>query len=173
MIPYTRRTAMILAASSLLVPLLAATDGQAEPADGTASGTLTVNGKTTKVAYAYARSVPGFFDKNTMDTKVIVSDVPLDAKALSDDFARSDLADAGKLHAFEITIDATGTVISTAWRDNGFKGPMPSGLSSADVFTKKVLDDKVVDGSYKSAEPAEFFGNTYAFDVTFRAAIAH
>jgi len=50
---------------------------------------------------------------------------------------------------------------------------MPSGLSSADPFTKTVLDDKVVEGSYKSAEEAEFFGNTYSFDVTFRAAIAH
>jgi hypothetical protein len=70
-------------------------------------------------------------------------------------------------------IDASGTPLSTAWRDNGFKGPMPSGLSSADVFTKKVLDGKVVEGSYKSAGEAEFFGNTYAFDVTFRAAIAH
>jgi hypothetical protein len=133
-----------------------------------------VNGKVTKVAYAYARSVPGFFDKNTQDTQVIVSDVPLDAKALSDEFVRGDLADAGKLHAFEITIDASGTPISTAWRDNGFKGaPAPSGLSSADPFTKTVLDDKFVAGNYKSAEPAEFFGNTYAFDVTFRAAIAH
>jgi hypothetical protein len=117
--------------------------------------------------------VPGFFDKNTNDTLVIVSDVPLDDGALSDDFARIDLAKAGKLHAFEITIDATGTPVSTAWRHNGFDGPMPSGLSSADVFTKKALDGKIVEGSYKSAEQAEFFGNTYAFDVTFRAAIAH
>ena len=173
MIAFTRRTAMVFAASSLLAPLLAATDGHAEPAEGTASGTLTVNGRTTQVAYAYARSVPGFFDKNTMDTQVIVSDVPLDAAALSDPFVRGDLADAGKLHAFEITIDASGTPISTAWRDNGFKGPQPSGLSSADVFVKTVLDEKVVAGSYKSAEAAEFFGNTYAFDVTFRAVVAH
>jgi hypothetical protein len=173
MIPFTRRTAMVFAASSLFATSLAATDGKAEPADGKAEGTLTVNGKTTKVAYAYARSVPGFFDKNTNDTLVIVSDVPLDDGALSDDFARIDLAKAGKLHAFEITIDATGTPVSTAWRHSGFDGPMPSGLSSADVFTKKALDGKIVDGSYKSAEQAEFFGNTYAFDVTFRASIAH
>jgi hypothetical protein len=174
MIAFTRRTALVFAASGLLATALAPTDGKAEPADGTASGTLTVNGKVTQVAYAYARQVPGFFDKNTMDTQVIVSDVPLDATALSDDFARNDLAAAGKLHAFEITIAASGTPISTAWRDNGFKGaPAPSGLSSADVFTKAALDGKVVAGSYKSAEPAEFFGNTYAFDVTFRAAIAH
>jgi hypothetical protein len=173
MIRFTSRTAMVLVASSLVATSLGANDGRADPADGTASGTLTVNGKVTQVAYAYARSVPGFFDKNTQDTQVIVSDVPLDAAALSDDFARGDLADAGKLHAFEIIIDASGTPISTAWRDNGFKGPTPSGLSSADPFTKTVLDDKVVEGNYKSAEEAEFFGNTYAFDVTFRAAIAH
>jgi hypothetical protein len=172
MIAFTRRTALVLFASSLLATALAATDGHADPADGTASGTLTVNGKTTQVAYAYARSVPGFFDKATRDTQVIVSDVPLDATALSDPFVRGDLADAGKLHAFEITIDASGTPISTAWRDNGFKGPQPSGLSSADPFTKTVLDAHVVAGNYKSAEPAEFFGNTYSFDVTFRAAIS-
>jgi hypothetical protein len=173
MIRLTRRTAMALAAISLVATSLSATDGKADPADGKAEGTLTVNGKTVKVAYAYARSVPGFFDENSKDTQVIVSDVPLEGEALTDEFVRIDLAKAGKLHAFEITIDATGTPISTAWRHDGFDGPMPSGLSTADVFTKKVLDDKVVEGSYKSAEEAEFFGNTYSFEVTFRAAIAH
>ena len=172
MIAITRRTALVLAAVGFFA-IAIATSSKADPADGTASGTLTVNGQTVQVAYAYARQVPGFFDANSMDTKVIVSDVPLDAAALGDEFARSDLADAGKLHAFEITIDASGTPVSTAWRHNGFKGPQPSGLSSADVFVKSVLDDKVVAGSYKSAEAAEFFGNTYSFDVTFRAAIAH
>jgi len=54
-----------------------------------------------------------------------------------------------------------------------FKGPTPSGLSSSDVFTKKVFDGKTVEGSYKSAAPAEFFDNTYSFDVTFHAAITH
>ena len=173
MIRYTRRTAMVLAGLSLVAAPVSVTDGKADPADGKAEGTLTVNGKTTKVAYAYARSVPGFVDPNTKDTLVIVSDVPLDAQALADDSVRSDLATQGKLHAFEITIDATGAPVSTAWRHNGFNGPMPSGLSSADVFTKKVLDDKFVEGSYKSADQEEFFGNTYSFDVTFRAAIAH
>ena len=50
---------------------------------------------------------------------------------------------------------------------------MPSGLSSEDVFTKKVLDGKSVEASYKSAADAEFFDNIYAFDVTFRATVAH
>ena len=175
MIALTRRAAIVVAALGLLTISPLATDGRADsaPADGKAEGTLTVNGKTTKVAFAYARSVPGFFDKNTKDIQVIVSDVPLDAKALADEFVRAGMAKEGKLHAFEITIDAAGAPVSTAWRHDGFKGPMPSGLSSDDVFTKKVLDGKLVEGSYKSAADEEFFGNTYAFDVTFRATIAH
>src|SRR6266404_7200597 len=125
MIALTRSAAIVVAALGLLTISPLATDGRADsaPADGKAEGTLTVNGKTTKVAFAYARSVPGFFDKNTNDIQVIVSDVPLDAKALADEFVRIDLAKAGKLHAFEIVIGATGAPISTAWRDDGFKGP--------------------------------------------------
>lgn len=178
----TRATAIVAAAFTLLTTPLAAAATPAAPAaapapaasaDGKASGTLTVNGKTTKVAFAYARQVPGFFDKTTKDTVVIVSDVALDAKALGDEFVRDDMAKAGKLHAFEITIDASGAPISTSWRHDGFKGPTPSGLSSSDVFTKRVLDGKIVDASYKSAAGDAFFGNTFAFDVTFRAAVGH
>ena len=173
MMTLTRRSAVVAAVFGLLLtPLWAAGVTAGDSADGKAEGTLTVNGKTTKVAFAYARSVPGFFDKNTKDIQVIVSDVPLDAKALADDFLRASMAKEGKLHAFEITINAEGTPVSTAWRHDGFKGPMPSGLSSEDVFTKKALDGKVIEASYKSAAPADFFDNTYSFDVTFRAAIS-
>lgn len=140
-------------------------------ADGKAEGSITVNGKTTKIAHAYARAVKGFFDKTKEDVEVVLSDVPLDGKALEDQFERMRLADEGKLHAFEITIGAEGKPISTSFRHNGFKGPSPSGLSSADVFTQKVFDGKIVEASYKSAKESEFFGNTYSFDVAFRADI--
>ena len=173
MISVTRRAVFGLGALGLVMTSLRTVDGRADTlADGKAEGTLTVNGKTVKVAFAYARSVPGFFDPNTKDIQVIVSDASLAADALADPFVRIGLAKEGKLHAFEITVNAEGTPVSTAWRHDGFKGPMPSGLSSADVFTKKVLDGKVVEASYKSAGDTEFFDNTYSFDVTFRAAIA-
>ena len=173
MIALTRRAAVAAIAFGLPAICLVAKSTRADSATGKASGALTVNGKTTNVAYAYARSVPGFADPNTPDIQVILSDVPLDEKALSDDFARIDMAKAGKLHAFEIIIDASGTPVSTAWRHDGFNGPMPSGLSSDDVFTKKTLDANTIEGSYKSGPNDEFFGNTYAFDVTFSAPIAH
>ncbi len=161
----TGTTLAFLAASGLLA------SPAARAAGGTAQGTITVNGKTTKLAHAYARAVTGFFDKTKEDVEVILSDVPLEGKALEDQFERIHMADAGKLHAFEITLDAEGKPISTSFRDNGFKGTSPSGLSSADVFTKKVFDAKTVSGSYKSAKEHEFFGNKYAFDVSFTAEI--
>ena len=144
----------------------------ASPAEnGRAEGTITVNGQTTRLAYAYARAVKGFFDKTKEDIEVVLSDVPLDGKALEDQFERMRLADSGKLHAFEITIDSEGAPISTSWRHNGFTRVSPSGLSSADAFTRKVFDGRTVDGHYASAKPHEFFGNTYSFDVAFRANI--
>src|SRR5512140_3640725 len=142
-------------------------------ADGKAEGTITVNGKPTKLSFAYARAVKGFFDKTKEDVEVVLSDVPLEGKALEDQFERMHMAEAGKLHAFEITLNAEGTPISTAFRHNGFKGPSPSGLSSEDVFTKKTFDGSTVDARYKSAKTHEFFGNTYAFDVAFQTDIAH
>src|SRR5690242_20873199 len=134
----TRRAVLGLGAIGLVMTSLSTTPGRADtPADGKAEGTLTVNGKTVKVGFAYARSVPGFSDPSTKDVQVIVSDVPLTGEALTDEFVRIGMAKEGKLHAFEITINAEGAPISTAWRHDGFKGPMPSGLSSEDVFTKK------------------------------------
>ncbi len=156
----------------LLLVALAALPAPAAAADGRAEGTLTVNGKTTKLAYAYARAVPGSFDKTKEDVQVILSDVPLAGKALEDTFERIQMAEAGKLHAFEITINAEGKPISTSFLDDAFKGPSPGGLSTGDVFTKKVFDGKSVEASYRSAKEHEFFGNKYAFDVTFRAEIA-
>src|ERR1019366_7959616 len=150
---------------------VAAMAPRAAAADGKAEGTLTVNVKTTDVKYAYAYAGPGFFDKTKEDVTVIVSDVPLDAKALEDEFERIHMADAGKLPALEITIDAEGKPISTAFRHNGFKQASPSGLSSEDVFEKKTFDGKTVEGRYKSAKPHEFFGTTYSFDVMFKADI--
>lgn len=145
----------------------------AQAADGKAEGTVTVNGKATKLSFAYAKAVQGFFDPTKKDVEVVLSDVPLSVKQLDDMFELMRMRDAGTLHTFEITLNSEGTPISTTWKHNGFKPPSPSGLSSADVFTKKIFDGKTVEGRYKSAKEKEFFGNTYSFDVSFRADIRH
>lgn len=144
----------------------------ASAADDKASGTLTVNGVKTPVAHVYAREVPGFFDKSKKDVEIILADMPLDAQAQKDPIARSKLAASGKLHAFEMILNAEGKPISTSWRHSGFKEAAPSGLSTSDVFTAKPADRQTIDASYKSASPHKFFGNSFDFDVAFRVAVA-
>ena len=143
----------------------------APPADGKAEGTLTVNGKTAKLAHAYAWAEPGFFDKKKEDVHLVLSDVPLPPKALADTFEMIHMADAGTLHAMEVVFDADAKVISTSFRDKGFKAS-PSGVSSDDAFEKKTFDATTVAGRFRSAKPHEFFGDVYAFDVTFDAPVA-
>ena len=166
-----KEKARVVLAAFLVAAGIAAVARGARAADGIAEGTLTVNGKSTKLSYAYARAVKGFFDNAKEDVEVVLSDVPLEAKALADEFERIHMADAGKLHAFEITLNAEAKPISTSFRHDGFAKASPSGLSSEDVFTKETFDARTVAGRYRSAKEKEFFGNTYSFDVAFHADI--
>ena len=78
----------------------------------------------------------------------------------------------GRIHTFEIVIDSKGAPISTSFHHRGFSGPAPSGLDSSDEFTVKTATAKLVEGRYRSVGEHEFFGDTYAFDVSFRAVVA-
>ena len=139
-------------------------------ADGKAEGSITVNGKTTKLAHAYARAVKGFFDKTKEDVHVLLTDAALSPKALEDVFERIHLADAGKLHAIELVLDADAKPISTSLLHDAFKAA-PSGMSSSDVFEKKTFDGKTAAGRFVATAPHEFMGVAYSYDVTFSAPI--
>lgn len=132
-----------------------------------ASGTVTVNGVATTIRFGYARQVTGFFDPTKSDVEVVLSDVALTGFALTDGSIRQTLAQRGKAHIFEITVDASGKPTSTVLRNRGFVGPSPSGLDSSDIFSKRMLTARVISAVYKSAATHQFFGDTYAFDVAF------
>jgi hypothetical protein len=51
-------------------------------AGGKADRKLIVDGKPVNLAYAYASAQPGFFDQQTEDTRVLLTDVPLVGKGL-------------------------------------------------------------------------------------------
>ena len=151
-----------LAAASAVLPVSAASAS-------TASGTVTVNKHKVTMRFVYAHEVKGFFDPAKKDVEVVLSDVALSAKAKADWSERTRLATAGKLRTFEITIDRSGKAISTSFRNKAFTGPSPSGIDSSDVLTVKRLAAKSIDATYKSSSGHEFFGDTYEFDVAFRA----
>lgn len=173
-----RATATVAAVAAVAVGMLASPPSPAAAAPkaaetaSNASGTITVNGTITKVQYGYAHQVKGFFDPKKNDVEIVLSDAPLSGAALTDSFARKDLSDAGKIHTFEITINSKAIPVSSTFHHGGFKGPTPSGLDSSDPFTKKIFTAKRIQAKYRTAAEHEFFGDTYAFDVTFSLSIA-
>ena len=115
--------------------------------------------------------IKGFFEPKSNDIEVVLSDVPLTGAALTDSFERMKLAAKGTIHTFDIIVNAAGVPISSSFRHNGFVGPSPSGFDSSDIFTKKMYSTKAIDARFRSADVHEFFGDTYAFDVSFRLPI--
>jgi hypothetical protein len=145
--------------------------GSASGQPGKADGQFTLGGKPVKLAYAYASAGPGFFDKKKDDIQVILTDVPLTGAALTDDFARIDLAKAGKLHCLEVTIDAAKAPISVTLRHQALKMPQ-SGGSSYEVFEAKTFDGKTISGRFYRKQPGMTFDDIpYTYDVTFEAVV--
>jgi hypothetical protein len=140
--------------------------------DGTASGSMTVAGKTTPLKYAYARAQKGFFDKTKEDVRVILSDVPIPEEALKDEFARHHLAEAGKLHAVEVVLDADrqpigGGLLHEAWMKTG--GYVS--VSGMHVFTPKTFDGKVAEGTLATRKPDEFMNKTFEYKASFSVSV--
>jgi hypothetical protein len=139
---------------------------------GKADGQLTVGGKAVKLTRAYAVAQKGFFDAKKDDVLVILTDTPLDAKALADDFARIALAKEGKLHSVELVINANKQPISVSIRHSAFKYPQ-SGGSTEDAFDAQAFDAKTIAGRVFRKSPGSSFDDIpFTYDVTFQASVA-
>jgi hypothetical protein len=153
------------------VAILAWSAGAAA-APGNASGQMTVGGKTTPLAYAYARAEPGFFDKTKEDIHIFLSDVEIPDAALGDQFARQELAAAGKLHAVEVVLSATKEAVSGGLLHEAFA--RTSGYVSVTgmhQFEATVFDGKTVDGRLFTRKPDSFMDVSFEYTATFHATV--
>ena len=101
----------------------------------------------------------------------LVTDAPLDAKNLADEFARGELVKAGKLHAVEIVISAKKQPISVSIYHNAFKYPC-SGGSTEDAFEPELFTAKAVAGRAYRKSPGESFDDiVFTYDARFHASI--
>jgi hypothetical protein len=154
----------------LLLPtslLLAATAALALP-PGTASGTLTVNGKVSKLQYAYA--TPNAKEKTVM---VLLADAPVPQESLTGNFGRAELAGSGKLNGIEVEIDADRNIVSGMIYSSELKKYGGSfSASGMHELHATVFGAKDVEGSLRTAKEEEFFGTKWQYDATFHAAAA-
>lgn len=107
---------------------LALTSALLNAGQGTASGTLTVQGHTIAMKHAQAVAIED-------GTRLVVSDAPIPASALQDHFELMRLTREGKVNAIQIEIGASKTSLGTAIMSNKLE---------ASVSTATMLDPKAI-----------------------------
>jgi hypothetical protein len=137
--------------------------------EGTASGRLTVDAVTVPLTHAYASAQPGFFDKNTEDIRIILSDVTLPETARTDIFELIKLAREDRAHIVEVVIDTSGSPISGSIYAKAFDGMLSA--SGMHQFTRGKMERTIISGRLAVPEPRTFSGKTWQYDAAFSAPI--
>jgi hypothetical protein len=140
----------------------------AEP--GTASGTMTVNGKVTPLKYAISRLKPNPFDKKKTDVVVLLSDVPVSADNFKDDFAMMRFTSKTEITGVmvEITDDksiVSGTLYSPLFTK--FGGSFSA--TGMHVLKATTMNGTDVAGTLSIPKDEEFAGATYTYNASFHA----
>ena len=155
----------------LVVPGIAAS----AQTSGTATGTLTVNGRATKLSHAQALETQDYTlgaDRKLVQVtviKVFLSDTPIEDQ--EDHFDLGVRGKEGKLHGLQVTISKEGEPLSGALYHKAFQnGALSMSLGGA-LFEPNVFNDKTVSGKVRMEKPMEFSGVTFDFDVTFSAPV--
>ncbi|HKW01952.1 MAG TPA: hypothetical protein VJN96_19145 [Vicinamibacterales bacterium] len=161
-----------LTAAALALLAFASAPLTARQAAATASGTFTVAGKAAKISHVYASSGPGFFDKAKIDTTVVLSDVELTPAQLADSFGLVELANAGKVHAIVLVIDADKQIISCQMHDQAFR-MSASVAGSNNKFDATTFTKTRIAGKAYTAKPDTFGPRDvpFEFSVTFDAPV--
>ncbi|MGB7623709.1 MAG: hypothetical protein WBN92_15295, partial [Terriglobia bacterium] len=137
-----------------------------------ATGTLTVDNKTTPLKFVYARKEPDFFDKTKEQVVIVLSDQALSPDDLEDEFGIINLAKTGKVHAIELTINAekqvtSGTLVHELFDKFGSNASV-SGMHEFDAvtFTADSIEGKVyVKKSY------ETFEHHWQYEASFKVSL--
>ncbi len=137
---------------------------------GTAEGTLTINGNATPLRHAYASEKPSPSEKGKRVIYVVLSDVPISAADLDDDFGLMRLGRDSKVHAVEIRINMLRKAESGSFYDSAFEGASVS-TSGMHNFDWDVFNKDTISGKLWMEEPGEIDGTTYHYTATFKAAV--
>jgi hypothetical protein len=145
---------------------------------GTASGSLTLNGKKVPLKYAYAMTQPNTFDAKKNDTAILLTEKPLADGALED---LEDLQDAthplirsGNHDGMAyFKINSSGKPIyelidHPALKAGQYRQIQMSGFTHAGFVPKKMERDRV-EGTFATPKVEDFMTYKYEIQVEFSA----
>ena len=156
-----RLHSMVTAIVVLVVAAAATTLAQ----NGSAMGTLKVNGKASVMKYAYAYSEP-LDAKGEVDIVMIVSDQVLPKAALKNVDQLHELSDKGKFEGVRIVIHDDQRVMSAAPFSKALTGYVSTALYAE--FLPKVFTPDGIDARIRTPKEAEMAGQKWSYDVTFK-----
>ncbi|HEX9986411.1 MAG TPA: hypothetical protein VGF69_24345 [Thermoanaerobaculia bacterium] len=126
-----------------------------------AEGTLTVNGQTAALRYAYAVSCPNPFHKTRRDTRVILADRKLSA---TDEAALGRIAG---LNAIVLQVTWDKRIIGcTVFSPHLRKGIPIAGIGMQKLVTRVFVPGRIA-GRLLMEQPEVYAGNVYRYDVSF------
>ena len=134
-----------------------------DAAPGTATGTMTANGKTYQMKYSYA-------DEGPDDIILVLTDSPLAKENIP--FGLNQLAMDGKIHGIVVTISketkgqASGL---NAIYDESWAGQL--GTLGDAVLKIDKLDSRALEGQVSTPGQNTFSDYTFSFDVKFKTAL--
>lgn len=142
----------------------------ASAADGTASGRLTIQGKTFELKHVYAREVADPFDKAANVVEVVITSDPVPEEARGDSGLMMDLYRSGKFHGVKCEYRPDGSGVGVVIMSNAYDGSI-SVSRSGDSYAPKVLTKERIEGALVWEE-STLGPWTYSFEFTFAADIA-
>lgn len=134
-----------------------------EETPGTATGTMTANGKTYQMKYSYVDESPEDIILVLTDTALAKKDIP---------FGLNQLAMDGKVHGIVVTIskETKGQISGlNAIYDQSWGGQL--GTLGDAVLKIDKLDSKVIEGHLSTPGQNTFSDYTFSFDVKFKSAL--
>jgi len=151
-----------LAALGLLLSTTAFADA------GKVDGTLTVNGKTTKLKYAHALTRPDPFDKKKKATYVIATDVEVPQSALADDMGLMEYTMKTPINGVEWLINPEKQVVSLQIHSTNLKKKMDQFSSVGEQkLDLSASTPAHVAGRLYLPKAGEFFEEVYQYDIKF------
>jgi len=138
--------------------------------DGSASGTLEVDGTTVKLAHAIARTKRNAFDEKKKDVVVLLTQNPVSAEMFVDDDKLFSAASDGSVQGLLVTIDSDEKPYHLQVLNP--KASMQMSGSGFFNFDATDFSDKHVAGKFFTTSEQDFMGkHKYTYDVTFAAPV--
>ena len=149
-----------------VVAIITAGSAVALAQNGSATGTLTVNGKASTMKYAYAYPEPPD-SKGGIDIVMIMSDQPLPRANLKDVDKLHDLSDHGKFEGVRLVVHDDQRVMSAAPFSKALTGYVSTALYAK--FTFKQFTPSGIDARVQTPPGGgDLAGQKWSYDISFQ-----